>query len=48
LGPDVRTHLPAELNQVGPAITPHWVRYYELGTGRMPPFLQELAERSQS
>lgn len=29
------------------AITPHWVRYYDFGTGRMPKFLQELAARSQ-
>lgn len=28
------------------AITPHWVRYYDYGTGRVPKFLQELAERS--
>jgi nitroimidazol reductase NimA-like FMN-containing flavoprotein (pyridoxamine 5'-phosphate oxidase superfamily) len=30
------------------AIRPHWVRYYDFGAGRMPRFLQELAERSQS
>ena len=30
------------------AITPHWVRYYDFGAGRMPRFLQELAEQSQS
>ena len=30
------------------AITPHWVRYYDFGAGRMPRFLQELAERSRS
>lgn len=30
------------------AITPHWVRYYDFGAGRMPRFLQELAERSGS
>jgi nitroimidazol reductase NimA-like FMN-containing flavoprotein (pyridoxamine 5'-phosphate oxidase superfamily) len=30
------------------AITPHWVRYYDFGAGRMPRFLQELAERNQS
>ena len=30
------------------AITPHWVRYYDFGTGRMPRFLQELAERNRS
>jgi hypothetical protein len=29
-------------------ITPQWVRYYDFGAGRMPRFLQELAERSQS
>jgi hypothetical protein len=30
------------------AITPLWVRYYDFGAGRMPRFLQELAERNQS
>jgi nitroimidazol reductase NimA-like FMN-containing flavoprotein (pyridoxamine 5'-phosphate oxidase superfamily) len=30
------------------AITPHWVRYYDFGTGRLPRFLQELAERNRS
>jgi nitroimidazol reductase NimA-like FMN-containing flavoprotein (pyridoxamine 5'-phosphate oxidase superfamily) len=30
------------------AVTPHWLRYYEFGTGRMPRFLQELAARNQS
>jgi hypothetical protein len=30
------------------AITPHWVRYYDFGTGRMPRFLQELAGQSRS
>jgi hypothetical protein len=29
-------------------ITPHWVRYYDFGAGRMPLFLQELAERDRS
>jgi nitroimidazol reductase NimA-like FMN-containing flavoprotein (pyridoxamine 5'-phosphate oxidase superfamily) len=29
------------------AITPRWVRYYDFGAGRMPKFLQELAERSE-
>ena len=29
-------------------ITPHWVRYYDFGAGRMPRFLQELAERNKS
>jgi hypothetical protein len=29
------------------AITPHWVRYYDFGAGRMPRFLQALAERNQ-
>ena len=29
-------------------ITPHWVRYYDFGVGRMPRFLQELAERNRS
>jgi hypothetical protein len=29
------------------AITPHWVHYYDLGAGRMPRFLQDLAERNQ-
>ena len=27
------------------AIAPQWVRYYDFGAGRMPRFLQELAER---
>jgi nitroimidazol reductase NimA-like FMN-containing flavoprotein (pyridoxamine 5'-phosphate oxidase superfamily) len=30
------------------AITPRWVRYYDFGVGRMPRFLQELAERNPS
>jgi Pyridoxamine 5'-phosphate oxidase len=30
------------------AITPQWVRYYDFGAGRMPRFLQNLAERNQS
>jgi nitroimidazol reductase NimA-like FMN-containing flavoprotein (pyridoxamine 5'-phosphate oxidase superfamily) len=30
------------------AITPRWARYYDFGAGRMPQFLQELAERQQS
>jgi nitroimidazol reductase NimA-like FMN-containing flavoprotein (pyridoxamine 5'-phosphate oxidase superfamily) len=30
------------------AITPEWVRYYDFGAGRMPRFLQELAERHRS
>jgi len=30
------------------AITPRWVRYYDFGAGRMPRFLQELAERHRS
>jgi hypothetical protein len=30
------------------AITPQWVRYYDFGAGRMPRFLQELAERNRS
>ena len=30
------------------AITPQWVRYYDFGAGRMPRFLQELAEQNQS
>jgi hypothetical protein len=29
-------------------IPPHWVRYYDFGAGRMPRFLQELAERNRS
>ena len=28
------------------AITPQWVRYYDFGAGRIPRFLQDLAERS--
>jgi nitroimidazol reductase NimA-like FMN-containing flavoprotein (pyridoxamine 5'-phosphate oxidase superfamily) len=27
------------------AITPQWVRFYDFGAGRVPRFLQELAER---
>ncbi len=30
------------------AITPGWVRYYDFGAGRMPRFLQDLAERNRS
>jgi hypothetical protein len=30
------------------AITPRWVRFYDFGAGRMPGFLQELAEQNQS
>jgi hypothetical protein len=30
------------------AITPRWARFYDFGAGRMPRFLQELAEQSQS
>ena len=30
------------------AIMPDWVRYYDFGAGRMPRFLQELAERRQT
>ena len=30
------------------AITPRWVRYYDFGAGRIPRFLQELAEQSRS
>jgi hypothetical protein len=30
------------------AITPTWVRFYDFGAGRMPRFLQELAEQNQS
>jgi nitroimidazol reductase NimA-like FMN-containing flavoprotein (pyridoxamine 5'-phosphate oxidase superfamily) len=29
-------------------IMPRWVRYYDFGAGRMPRFLQELAERNRS
>jgi hypothetical protein len=28
------------------AITPHWVRCYDFGAGRLPRFLQELVERT--
>jgi Pyridoxamine 5'-phosphate oxidase len=28
------------------AIVPSWVRFYDFGAGRMPKFLQELAERN--
>ncbi|BDZ43164.1 hypothetical protein GCM10025865_24630 [Paraoerskovia sediminicola] len=27
------------------AVTPRWARYYDFGAGRMPKFLQDLAER---
>jgi nitroimidazol reductase NimA-like FMN-containing flavoprotein (pyridoxamine 5'-phosphate oxidase superfamily) len=30
------------------AITPNWVRFWDFGTGRMPQFLKELAERNRS
>jgi nitroimidazol reductase NimA-like FMN-containing flavoprotein (pyridoxamine 5'-phosphate oxidase superfamily) len=30
------------------AITPHWVRFYDFGAGRLPRFLQELADRNRS
>jgi hypothetical protein len=30
------------------AIKPQWVRYYDFGAGRIPRFLQALAERNQS
>jgi nitroimidazol reductase NimA-like FMN-containing flavoprotein (pyridoxamine 5'-phosphate oxidase superfamily) len=30
------------------AITPRWVRFWDFGAGRMPRFLQELAEQNQS
>jgi methylmalonyl-CoA mutase cobalamin-binding subunit len=30
------------------AITPTWVRYYAFGTGRIPRFLQDLAEQNLS
>jgi hypothetical protein len=30
------------------AITPRWVRFYDFGAGRMPRFLQELAEQHRS
>lgn len=29
------------------AITPSWVRFYDFGSGRMPQFLKDLAEKSQ-
>ena len=29
-------------------IKPQWVRYYDFGAGRIPRFLQALAERNQS
>jgi hypothetical protein len=28
------------------AITPHWVRFYDFGAGRLPRFLQELVEQA--
>ena len=30
------------------AIKPQWVRYYDFDAGRLPRFLQALAERNQS
>ena len=30
------------------AIVPQWARYYDFGAGRMPRFLQELAQRNSS
>ena len=30
------------------AITPRWVRYYDFGAGRMPQFLQDLADQNRS
>jgi nitroimidazol reductase NimA-like FMN-containing flavoprotein (pyridoxamine 5'-phosphate oxidase superfamily) len=30
------------------AIVPRWARFYDFGTGRIPRFLQELAERDRS
>lgn len=29
------------------AITPHWVRFYDFGAGRLPRFLQELVDQSR-
>lgn len=29
-------------------ITPHWARFYDYGTGRVPKFLQDLIHRSQT
>lgn len=34
--------------QVRIAIAPSWVRFYDFGAGRMPRYLQELAERNRS
>jgi hypothetical protein len=28
------------------AVTPHWIRFYDFGAGRMPRFLQELATQN--
>ena len=28
------------------AVTPHWARFYDFGTGRVPGFLRELASNS--
>jgi len=30
------------------AITPQWVRFWDFGAGRLPQFLQDLAEQNQS
>jgi len=29
------------------AITPHWVRYFDFGAGRLPRFLQDLVDRNR-
>jgi hypothetical protein len=29
------------------AITPSWVRFYDFGAGRMPRFLEDLADQAQ-
>lgn len=30
------------------AVTPHWARYYDFGVGRMPRFLRQLIDQSQT
>ena len=29
------------------AVTPHWARFYDFGTGRVPAFLLKLANNAQ-
>jgi hypothetical protein len=52
-GPEQGEAWVTQLGQLAPqmariAITPTWARFYDYGAGRVPRFLQELAERQQS